>query len=170
MERYSRMIVSGREKGWLLDYETREVLSSADEENKDYWQANVDLKDIVKFLDKDVVIVHTHPDLSSFSADDWGIFGWANVKEMWVILLDGSCYSLIKPVGFRWSPRQLRDLWNNEDELLWDWRASGTDLDKVDAEEYIGQVNKKVVEKTGVEYESGKVSQHQWLQKVLDKK
>jgi len=102
-----------------------------------------------KIIDSDSIIdIHTHPDNSSFSSEDWGTFAWSNIEEMHIITKSGTQYSIKKtndfkslPINKR-TPAVLRDKWE---------KLSNRDLTKKTIEESIFDINKEMANDLKVE-------------------
>ncbi len=105
-------------------------------------------------LGKEVADLHTHPDESSFSDADWGIFGWSHVKEAHVVTAAGTVYTIKKtpafqdvPYGER-SPRALKDAWNEEEQK----REAQAFASNVSTEDLIHNVNDAMAKRFNVTF------------------
>ena len=146
------------ERGWIVDRKTGEILSASatgrtsDEE----FAQNVDLPDLMKHLDKDVAVVHTHPNETSFSDTDWVVLA-TGANMMQAATPSGQVFTLEKPEGWDWkrgTPRRVRDLWAQfEGEVFAEPQFNPPDA-KIDdqVQAMIEEINRRMSKATGIRY------------------
>lgn len=101
-------------------------------------QVNIPGESIGKMLDKNIIDMHSHPDKSSMSDGDWGMFAWSHVKEMSVVSTE-EIFSIRKTEEWenihhtKRNPRAIKERWNAiVDEITMsgtDWTAESAILD-----------------------------------------
>ena len=109
----THQLSSPNEKRIVIDGDTGEVLA-----NVEGLPDQVDIAEhLGKMLGKNVIDLHTHPDASSMSDGDWGMFAWSHVKELYVVS-KRDIYSLRKTEAWdtmhhtERNPRVIKDRWN----------------------------------------------------------
>ena len=154
-QKTGKNIATGEERGesgWIFDKGTGKLLSSSEKglSVKDEWQSNVNL-DHTKHMDRSIDIVHTHPDETSLSDNDWASLGWGHVRSIEAVTPSGKAYRVEKPDGYDWkraTPRMIKDKWNEiEDEIF----NSGRSKD-MSVEQIVSEINSKMSEHFGMKY------------------
>jgi hypothetical protein len=137
----------------LIDASTGEILaeSSTGRSLKERFDPNVEIGDaFTKHMDKKIIDEHTHPDMSQASAEDLALLGWSHVDKVRVKAIDGTLYEYSRPAGVQLTPRKIKDLWNKYDTQL----NNEGKLLEMSVEDYIAEVNKKVLNETGIKFKS----------------
>ena len=96
-----------------------------------------------------VIDLHTHPDESSFSDGDWGVFAWSHTTKMVVVTKSGGVWSLEKDEKWNslpWQERTIRKVterWNAlSDEMT-------ENLAHQSVNEFIESINTRMVSEFG---------------------
>ena len=140
------------EEAWIIDAKTGEILQHSDKGQsvKDNWVSNV-VVDLVKVLEKDVILVHTHPEESSFSDNDWVMFGmWSHIKKMQVITPSKKVYTLVKPLNYDWkkiTKKNIIEYWNKIEDDIFEQRSKNMSIEQI-----VEEINQKMAEQFNIEY------------------
>lgn len=140
------------ERGWIIDRQTGAVLreSSVGKAVAEEWQSNVDLGRLDDFADRDILVVHTHPEQMSFSDGDW-LNLVMHAGAMQVVLPDGSVRTLEKPADYDWkkaTPRRIRELWAAYENEIFDSNRSLA----MTVEQIAEEINERLAAATGITY------------------
>ena len=129
---------------WLVDSSGKVLDFSAKGDVTKFVQ-NVEI-DIGKQLGKHVIDIHTHPDLSYPSPEDWSMLSFGHTEKVRVILKDGTVLELTKPASVRMTPKSIKEKWQAiENEIFESGRS-----DKMTVEAIIQEINERLVKETGV--------------------
>lgn len=140
------------EQSWIIDANTKEILdhSNTGQSVGDNWVSNVSV-DIVKTLGRDIFLVHTHPDETSFSDEDWGLFGlYGHIKKMQVITPSRKVYTLERPLNYDWKKllkKNILEYWYKIENEIFEERSKNMSI-----EEIVEEINQQMAKHFNIKY------------------
>jgi len=102
-------------------------------------------------MDRELDVVHTHPDKTGPSDQDWTALGWGHVKTVTAYTTDGKQHKIVKPIDADWSkstPRMIRDAWGEIEDEIFNSGRSRT----MTTEQIVTEINERMAARFGFEY------------------